>query len=270
MQRFSHILKILVRGSGDVGSAVAHLLFTAGAMLVIHDDPAPSATRRQMAFTDAVFDGFAILEGLEARRVDEFEDLKSIFRLRKFIPLMVLEFSRILELFQPDVLVDARMRKHSQPECQRGLAPLTLGLGPNFVAGQTVDVVIETGRGENLGRVIRSGASAPLTGEPVSLAGHARDRYVYAPLAGVFHTSCRVGEIVRKGQPVAQIDDQALFAPLDGVLRGLTHDGVPVQVKTKVIEVDPRGAAAKVSGIGERPARIAEGVLQAVQDWKHS
>lgn len=42
---------------------------------------------------------------------------------------------------------------------------------------------------------------------------------------------------------------------------------VPVSQGTKVIEVDPRGPAAEVRGIGERPRRIAEGVLQAVAGW---
>jgi xanthine dehydrogenase accessory factor len=54
-------------------------------------------------------------------------------------------------------------------------------------------------------------------------------------------------------------------APLRGVLRGgLTHDGVPVAAGTKVIEIDPRGNPALVHGIGERPARIAAGVLRAI------
>jgi xanthine dehydrogenase accessory factor len=131
-----------------------------------------------------------------------------------------------------------------------------------------VDIAIETGRGPDLGRVIRSGAAAPLKGEPVAMAGHARDRYVYAPLAGVFRSRLQVGDAVRQGQVVAEIHGQPLTAPLDGVLRGLTRDGVPVAVKTKVIEVDPRGESAQVSGIAERPARIAEGVLQAIQEWQ--
>src|SRR5262245_50420096 len=48
-----------------------------------------------------------------------------------------------------------------------------------------------------------------------------------------------------------------LTTPLDGLLRGLT----------RVIEVGPRGPAAIVTGLGERPRRIAQEVLQAVQHW---
>jgi xanthine dehydrogenase accessory factor len=260
--------KILVRGSGDVASAAAHLLFRSGYAVLMHESPQPSATRRKMAFTDAVFDGLAWLEGVEARRIDALPGLLAAFEARQFIPLSVADFGWLLREVSPAILVDARMRKHSQPEGQLGLAPLTLGLGPGFVAAQTVDIAIETGRGPDLGRVIRSGAAAALKGEPVSMAGHARDRYLYAPVEGIFRTDLQVGDQVRQGQVVAEINGQPLMAPLDGVLRGLTRDGVPVTVKTKVVEVDPRGESAQISGIAERPAKIAQGVLQAVEEWR--
>jgi xanthine dehydrogenase accessory factor len=48
-------------------------------------------------------------------------------------------------------------------------------------------------------------------------------------------------------------------------MRGLTHDGVPVEQGTKVVEVDPRGDVSKVVGIGPRPLRIGEGVLAAIE-----
>ena len=117
------------------------------------------------------------------------------------------------------------------------------------------------------GGVITDSASLPLAGEPREIEGHARDRYVYAPFDGVFRTKARIGEEVRQGQEVAEIGSTVLTAPLDGVLRGLTRDGVPVTTRTKVIEVDPRGAGAEVRGIGERPRRIADGVLAAIREW---
>ena len=55
-----------------------------------------------------------------------------------------------------------------------------------------------------------------------------------------------------------------MTAPLDGVLRGLTRDGVPVTVRTKIIEVDPRGQAGEVRGIAERP-RFCARVLISYQ-----
>ena len=76
-------------------------------------------------------------------------------------------------------------------------------------------------------------------------------------------TGAQIAQRVAAGEVVATIADEQLRAPLEGVLRGLVHDGVPVGEGAKVIEVDPRCDLTKVIGIGPRPRRIAEGVLAA-------
>lgn len=254
---------ILVRGSGDVGSAVALRLFRAGHPVVIHDAPAPAGPRRGMAFTDAIFEGSATLAGVAARRSDAAGARERALR-GDDIPVVTAEFDHTLGAVQPGVLVDARMRKRATPERQRGLAGLTIGLGPNFVAGDTVDLVVETSWGERLGVVLTEGTPAPLAGEPRTYGGHARERFIYAPAAGLFRTTARIAQDVQAGEVVATLDGEELRAPLDGILRGLTHDGVRIEAGTKCVEVDPRGDPSKVTGIGERPAAIAEGVLRAI------
>lgn len=258
-------ITILVRGANDVGSAVAHQLFTEGYAVAIHENPQPTTSRRKMSFTDTVYDGQSVLESITAKLVDT-PGLNEAIAAHQFIPVCVDQFSTLLEALRPDILVDARMRKHHQPESQRGLARLTLGLGPNFIAGETVDVGIETGW-NLLGRIVSQGATSPLSGEPREIEGHARDRYVYAPIAGMFHTSHQIGDKVEKDEELARIDSFPLLAPISGALRGLTRSGIPVSPKTKIVEIDPREIGAQISGIGERPARIAQGVLEAIRDW---
>jgi len=73
---------ILVRGVGDIGSAVAHRLFREGYCVVIHDDPKPTMTRRGMAFADAAFDGHAVLDGVRAVRADDLERVKQVLARR--------------------------------------------------------------------------------------------------------------------------------------------------------------------------------------------
>jgi xanthine dehydrogenase accessory factor len=257
--------RILVRGSGDVGSAVAHALFRAGYAVLIHDSAQPAATRRTMSFCDAIFDGTAVLDGIRAKLSGDFSEMAALLSRHELIPITTIELSIVLTTLHPDVLIDARMRKHDQPETQIALAAFTVGLGPNFFAGETVHAAIETGWNEELGKVVWQGATRPLEGEPQTIAGHARDRYVYAPIAGAFRTASRIGDMVTAGQEVAHIGEVSLHAPIDGILRGLTHDSVPVAKKAKVIEVDPRGEQAKIAGIAERPGRIAAGVLEAIK-----
>ncbi len=256
---------VLVRGSGDVGSAVAVVLQRAGYGVAIHEIAAPYAPRRGMAFADAVFDGSCELDGVTARRIDAVAALRAAVVAREEIAVTTAALDDVLAALAPAVLVDARMRKRARPEPQLELAPLTIGLGPNVVAGETTHLAIETQWGDALGTVVRAGATRALGGEPRSFDGHARDRFVYAPVAGVLRTEAEIAQRVVAGEVVATIGRHELRAPLDGILRGLTHDGVPVEQGTKVVEVDPRGDVSKVIGLGPRPLRIGAGVLAAIE-----
>jgi xanthine dehydrogenase accessory factor len=254
----------LVRGVGDVGSAVAAVLFRAGYAVALHDELAPATPRRGMAFADAVFDGTAALDGLIALRVDTAAELRDALAAREVVPVTVVPFSQALDAATWSAVIDARMRKRAVPERQRGMAPLTIGLGPNFVAGQTVDLAIETMWGERLGAIIEAGSTMPLAGEPRPIGRVGRARFVYAPAGGRFETSARIGDRVEESAVIATIGEIGLRAPISGVIRGLTRNGVEVAIRTKVIEVDPRGNPAAAFGLGERPRRIAEGVLKAL------
>lgn len=254
----------VVRGSGDIGSAVAHALFGSGHRVILVDDAAPAWPRRGRAFTDAFFDGAATLEGVEARLARDLASIERLLEARESIAATAANPMAIVRRMRPGVLVDARMRKREVPEAQRGLAPLTIGLGPNFVAGRTIDRVIETAWGPSLGRVIVRGPSLPYTGVPRNVAGHAGDRYLRAPSVGRVQSAVSLGSAVQRGAELAQVGRRVVRSPLDGVLVGLTRSGVTVAAGAKIIEVDPRADPALAFGIGERAAAIARGVLSAV------
>jgi len=254
---------VLVRGAGDVGSAVAAVLFRAGFAVALHDEPAPAAPRRGMAFADAVFDGAAVLDGLTALRVDTSAELRDALAAREVVPVTVVPFSQTLEAAAWSAVIDARMRKRAVPESQRGMAPLTIGLGPNFVAGQTVDLAVETMWGERLGAIIEVGSTLPLAGKPRPIGGVGRARFVYAPVSGRLETSARIGDRVEEGA-VIRNDWRDRAARADrGSASGPDAERRRGRHSHEVIEVDPRGDAAAF-GLGERPRRIAEGVLKAL------
>jgi xanthine dehydrogenase accessory factor len=258
---------IVVRGTGDIGSAVAAILFRAGHRVVLHDVSAPSHARRGMAFADALFQKAVELEGLLAKRARGVQDLAVMLSCRRAVPVIDIPLDKVVAQVKPEVVVDARMRKHDQPEVQRGLAPLTIGLGPNFNAGANVDIAIETKWGDELGAVIRKGPTRALVGEPQLIEGYARERYVYSPGIGTFATRLDIGDVVAKDQEVGRIGDILVHAPLSGCLRGIVHDGTKVGKGAKIVEVDPRGDPRAVRGLGDRPRRIAEGVLEAVNEY---
>jgi len=177
----------LCEASATSDPAVAHRLFLEGYAVVMHDEPTPTTTRRGMAFADAVFDGSAVLENVTAVRADDLARVREALSEHRAIPIYVRDIDSLLANLLPDILVDARMRKHQEAEIQRELASLVVRLGPRLVAGRHADIVVETSW-DQLGAIVTAGSSLPLSGEPRELGGHARDRYIYAPVAGIFRT----------------------------------------------------------------------------------
>jgi xanthine dehydrogenase accessory factor len=262
-------MRCLVRGVGDVGSAVAHALCRAGHTVAIHDTPTPTAHRRGMAFLDAIFDGQSRLDGVVAHRIGTVHDALPGGRNGASVVVYTGPFEDFLALPPWDVLVDARMRKRVRADDQRTHAALMIGLGPGFTVGENCHRAVETGW-DALGTILETGSTAPLRGEPRAILGHGRDRLVYAPRAGILNSTRRIGDAVAHGDVVATIDGEPLSAPLSGILRGLTRSGVRVEGGTKVIEIDPRGDPASVFGLGDRPQRIAEAVLRILDTLSRS
>jgi len=258
------VTTILVRGVGEFGSAIAHRCFIAGHIVALHDVAQPDTCHRWMPFADALFDERAGLDGVAALRVGLAATLPRLAHEREVVPIVTEEITSVLAVLQPDILIDARMRKRMQPESQRGLAPLTIGVGPNFVAGQSTDLAVETGFGPDFGRALSHSATRPVDGEPPAVLGHSRERFLYAPGDGVFRTARSIGKVVESGDIVGHVEERPLRAAVGGALRRLTHDGVPATTGTRVIEVDPRGPEAVIRGVGPRQARVADAVMPSL------
>jgi xanthine dehydrogenase accessory factor len=79
---------ILVRGTGDVGSAVAYSLYRAGHSVLLHDSPKASHSRRAMAFVNALYEGIAELDGVLAKRARTINDLIKMLRCGRAVPVV--------------------------------------------------------------------------------------------------------------------------------------------------------------------------------------
>ncbi len=255
--------RVVVLGAGDVGSAVAHRLFVLGADVVLADEPRPPHPRRGMAFADAWFDGTATLEGVSAALAHDPAELGTLAQSLDVLPCTDAPWADVVAAWRPDALVDARMRKREVPPDLRGHAPVVVGLGPGFEPGRNCTLAAETAWGDALGATSASAGTAPLAGEPRRLEGLARERFVYAAVAGPWRTMAHIGDRVAAGQPVGELAGAPVAAPVGGALRGLTRDGVAVRAGQKIVEVDPR-AEPDVRGLGLRPAAIARGVARAI------
>jgi xanthine dehydrogenase accessory factor len=205
------------------------------------------------------------VEGIIAKKaagVDEAQGLVAAGR----VAVLAGDFARLAQDLKSDVLVDARMCKTGEG-ISREMAPLVVGLGPGFTAGGNADVVIETKRGPDLGRVIYEGAAHPDTGRPGDIMGYTEERVIRAPASGAFRSAVEIGTVVREGDPVGHVRDIEVRAPIAGMIRGLVADGIEVTEGRKMGDVDPRGSAIDPSTISDRGRSVAGGVLEAVMHW---
>ena len=291
---------VIVRGAGDISTGTIHRLFRAGFELLVLEAEKPSAIRRKVSFSEAVYDGRATVEGALAVRIGSAEEAARC-RADGHIPLIVDPEGDSIALLKPDVVVDAILAKRNLGT-RMDMAPLTIGLGPGFEAGRDVHFVIETMRGHDLGRIISKGSAAPNTGIPGTVGGYGRERVIRAPGAGIFRDGKDIGSFVRAGEVIGRIEVPGsatgavgttgaevpgsgmeafettgaetpgsgagtveVRTVLTGVLRGIIRDGYPVTEGFKLADVDPRREEQKnCFTISDKARCIAGSVLELV------
>ena len=265
---------IVVRGGGDLATGTIHRLWSAGLRVLVLEAEHPAAIRRQVSLCEAVYEGETTVEGLRAVRVESLEEAEAVWA-ENAVPVLVDPKGSCLEQARPAVLIDAIIAKKNLGTT-REMAPLTIALGPGFVAGRDVDVVVETKRGHKLGRIIREGAAAPNSGVPGIIGGYGAERVIHAPEAGVFRNRHAIADLVTAGETIAVIEmpdgnTVPVTTQIDGILRGLLRDGYPVTRGFKVADVDPRRSELENCFLISDKARcIAGSVLElvAAELWK--
>ena len=242
--------RIVVRGGGDLATGTIHRLWSAGLRVLVLEAEHPAAIRRQVSLCEAVYEGETTVEGLRAVRVASLAEADAVWA-QNAVPILVDPKGSCLAAAKPAVLVDAIIAKKNLGTTL-DMAPLTIALGPGFVAGQDVDVVVETKRGHKLGRVIHS------------------------PAAGVFRNRRAIADFVEAGETIALLETPEgktvpVTTQLSGILRGLLRDGYPVPKGFKVADVDPRREELENCFLISDKARcIAGSVLElvAAELWK--
>ena len=253
--------------AGEMATGIAHRLYSAGFKRIVMSDLArPIAVRRSVAFCETVYDGQMMVEGIEAELMTDVGEAPDVWA-RGSVAVIVDEEGSFLPALRPDVLIDAIMAKRQKPS-MRGMAPLVIGVGPGFTAPEGVDVVIESNRGHNLGRVMYRGEAEPFTGLPGSTEGYTKERVLRSPHAGTVKAVRSLGDRVRKGDVILFINETPVVAQIDGILRGLIR---PIQVpgNEKVGDIDPRAREEYCFTISDKARAIGGGVLEAVLHRYH-
>lgn len=258
---------IIVRGGGDIATGTIHKLNRCGYPVLVLETGFPSAIRRQVAFSEAVYDGSSEVEGVLCIKARDYEESKEIMA-RGDVAMLIDPEAKILEHVRPWALVDGILAKKNLGT-NRQMAEKTIALGPGFCAGKDVDLVIETMRGHNLGRIIGNGYALPNTGVPGLISGFGRERVVHSPAKGILRTCTRIGDKVKKDQKIAAVvtghGEVEVLASLDGLIRGLIRSGYPVDEGLKIADIDPReGEFENCFTISDKARCIAGAVLEGL------
>jgi xanthine dehydrogenase accessory factor len=215
---------IVIKGAGDMATGAALRLHRAGLRLMMTEIAAPTVVRRSVAFAEAVFAGETVVEDVRARRCADLAEAAALDP--EIIPVLIDPEAAVVRQLRPTVLVDGIMAKRNLGTCIDD-APVTIALGPGFVAGHDVHAVVETQRGHYLGRMILEGAAEADTGVPGNIGGYTRERVLRAPVAGRLVEPAPIGAQVGPGDTVAWVDGQPVRSAIQGTLRGSGHPPRP-------------------------------------------
>lgn len=256
-------LVIAVKGGGDLATGIALSLFRAGfTRLFIMETYAPTVLRRKVAFASAIYETAVNVEGVGAILIKNPDQIQDVWNQKK-IPVLPDPEWNSLDRLPPHVLVDAIIAKKNLGTRIKD-AQLVIGLGPGFDAGKDVHQIIETQRGHHLGRRITQGRASANTSLPEAVLGISADRLLRSPCPGIFIANAAIGDSVVPGQVIGHVNRQPVKTKIDGMIRGLVHDGVQVALNRKIGDVDPRGEAQYCHTVSDKARALGGAVLETI------
>ena len=255
---------VLIKGAGDLATGVAVRLKCAGMDIVMTDLVKPSAIRRSVAFSEAMYHGTARVESITAVLVPDAETAKAVITQGN-IPLLADETGRTALTLCPDAMVDAIIAKRNTGTSISD-APVVIALGPGFTVGTDCHAAVETKRGHYMGRVYYEKGQSPIpnTGIPGIIAGRGAERVMHAPACGVFHCIHAIGDRVKAQETVAIVGGKEVKAQIDGTLRGLLPDGFYAVEGMKCADVDPRCEYEHCFSCSDKSLAMGGAVLEAI------
>ena len=281
---------VIVRGGGDIATGTIYKLYRCGFKVLVLEVAHPSAIRRNVAFSEAVYEGAQTVEDVTCYLAADLEDAIVMLDAGKLTMLIDAKGESIKKL-RPLAVVDAILAKKNLGT-NKEMADIVIGLGPGFTAGESdaeadVHAVIETMRGHSLGRVIYEGTAIANTGIPAVVGGFGKERVIKSPTKGILRNRKHIADVVKKGDVVAVIEPVSsensvklewpdplvenipVYATIDGILRGMIREDYPVTEGFKIADIDPRiEELENCYTISDKARCIAGGVLEAIMYLK--
>ncbi|WP_300369291.1 selenium-dependent molybdenum cofactor biosynthesis protein YqeB, partial [Brachyspira sp.] len=236
---------VIIRGAGDLATGIVYSLYKAHIKIILLETQYPSSIRRKVSLSEAVYDGESKVEDIESILVKSYEEALNIIANENYkkIPILIDPNCDILKNIKPAFLIDAIIAKKNLGT-NKSMAKYTIALGPGFTAGKDCDIVIETMRGHNLGRMYLEGEALANTGIPGNIGGKEAERVIHASSDGIIENIKNIGDFVKEKEVIAYINNNnakiEVLATFDGLLRGIIRNGFKVRKGLKIADIDPR------------------------------
>lgn len=262
---------IIVRGGGDIATGIIKTLHCSGFKVLVLETKKPTAIRRMVSVSSAVYEKIYKVENIVAQLAECRKDVDIIWNNGR-IPILIDENAESIKHFNPDIVIDAILAKKNLGT-DKSMAKFIIGVGPGFDAGNDVDVVIETMRGHNLGRIIKKGAAVPNTGIPGLIAGHDKDRVIHAPVTGTIEVKKDITSQVEKNDVIALIKKKdnttiKVSASISGIVRGMIPNGFHITKGLKIADIDPRNIEINnCYTISDKARCIGGAVLESIMNY---
>jgi len=255
---------VIVRGAGDLATGTILKLHRLGFKVIALEIEKPTVIRRTVSFAQAMFDGTYTVEDTTAVRCDK-DNINNIYKTLSENKVVIVsdDEGSLIKTIKPLIIVDAILAKKNLGT-KINDAPLVIALGPGFEVNKDCHCIIETKRGHHLGNVLYQGTAIKNSGIPGIIGGYGKERVIHSPIEGTWHNLKQIGDIVKKGDIVAKVNDTEIPATIDGKLRGLLTEGLFVPKGFKVADIDPRGEEADHTTVSDKARNIAGGVLSAI------
>lgn len=253
---------VIVRSAGDIATGTIARLHLGGWRVLALECANPTVIRRTVSLAEAVTAGTAEVEGIRSVLCFDLAGMEAAWA-QDAVPVVVDEEGLWIQRLKPLGVVDAILAKRNLGT-HMNMAPIVIGLGPGFTAGEDVHAVVETNRGHRVGKVLYSGTAAANTGIPGNIEGFTSERILRAPVEGVVTTLKTIGDMVEADEVVMEVAGVPVKAEIKGMLRGLIVSGTPVTPGFKIGDVDPRGDRSACFEISDKARAVAGGVLEAI------